>query len=155
MADPTFLEFLEGVYSGEIFGEAFFAAMAEARDDAEEARKLRMLEQLERETGALVRAALRQAGSSPEPDPAQAEQGRAAGAGLGKAPWPDLLTAMRPELVRFVEEFRSSEALAPPGEEALAQHVTRHEQALLDFVDAELAADGSDSLASVRAILRS
>jgi hypothetical protein len=42
-----------------------------------------------------------------------------------------MMRGMTGELGKFVAEFRRSEALAPPGKEALLQHVTAHEQALL------------------------
>ena len=60
---------------------------------------------------------------------------------------------MRPELAKFVADFRVAEALAPAGKDALLRQVTAHEQALLDFVDHELA-EKADSLSSVRALLR-
>ena len=156
MSKDAFSEYLDETYQGEILGEAFFAAMAGARSEPEEARKLRALERLERETKQRLAAELREAGRSADAHEDKAEQGRALGAQLGQAPWRDLLASMRPELVRFVDEFRKAEALAPAGKESLARHVTSHEQALLDFVDAELAEDASvDSLESVSRLLTS
>ena len=56
--------------------------------------------------------------------------------------------------LELLEDFERAEALAPPGREAVLQHVTAHERALLDFATREL--DGrpaKESLAPVRALL--
>ena len=153
MSDDAYVDYLESCYQGEIFGEAFMAAMAAERNDAAEVRKLRTLEQLEHETKELLARALRDAGRAADAHPDQVEQGRAIGGQLGRSDWKELMAAMRPELVRFVGEYREAEALAPAGQEGLVRHITAHEQALLDFVDAELAGAPEDSLTSVAKLL--
>ena len=149
-----YARYIEERYQGELFGEAVFAAMAEARRDPDEAHKLRVLARLERETGERLRPAVAEAGRPVAPDAERIAEARTLGAQMGQAPWRDFLAGMRPELVKFVADFERAEALAPPEGEALLRHVTAHERALLDFTDAELEQGASgDSLAPVRALL--
>ena len=152
MADE-YAAYIEERYQGEVFGEAFMRAMAEVRTDPNEVRKFRALEQLERETKEMLRPAVEESGRSTEPNQQKIEQAEAIGAQLGQATWSDILRGMRPELAKFVDDFRAAESLAPAGKDALLRQVTAHEQALLDFVDHELA-EKADSLSSVRALLR-
>lgn len=154
MGDDAYADYVEARYQGEVGGEALFAALAEARVDAEEARKVRVLERLERETKEVLAPEVEAVGRSLAPDEAKAAGNRALGTELGGAEWLELMGVMRTQLVDFVEQFRSAESLAPPGREALLQHVTAHEQALLDFAEAELAGQGETSLASTEALLR-
>jgi hypothetical protein len=150
----AYADYVEARYQGEVFGEAVFGAMADACVDPGNSRKLRALEQLERETKELLEPEVAALGRAIEPDAEKLEQGRTVGAAMGQAPWSDILGGMRGELVNFIDDFRRSESLAPPGKEALLRQVTAHEQALLDFVDLELAKEGGDSLAPVRTLLR-
>jgi hypothetical protein len=55
-------EYLEERFQGEVYGEAIFRVLAERCADAGNARKLRVLEQLERETKEVLRPATRAAG---------------------------------------------------------------------------------------------
>ena len=66
MADDYATYLLER-YQGEVYGEVALGAMAEAATDPERARKLRYLEQLERETKERLRPALEEIGGSTEP----------------------------------------------------------------------------------------
>ena len=153
MGSDAYADAIESAYQGELLGEAFFAALAEARSDPEEARKLRVLERLERETKERLLPAVRELGRATDANAEQLAGSRAIATQMGEMPWRDRLTSMRPELVKLVDTFHEQETLAPPGEEALSQHVTAHEQALLDFVDGELAG-APDSLASIERLLR-
>ena len=154
MADD-YAAYVEARYQGEVFGEAVFEAMAKAREDAGEARKLRVLAQLERETKEALLPAVEETGRSTVPDTEQIEKGRRIGEQMGQAPWRDFVAGMRPELVKLVAEFGASESLADGERRELLRHVTAHEQALLDFADLELSEDpAEDSLRPVLALLR-
>ena len=150
--------YLEERLQGEVYGEATMRTMAQicADTDPERAAKFRVLEQLERETKELLLPAVREAGGTSEPNPARIEEGETLGAQMASAPWTDLMRRMCAELEKVVEEFERSEALAPAGRESVLKAVTDHERALLEFARRELDADGGgDSLAPVRALLRS
>jgi hypothetical protein len=71
---------------------------------------------------------------------------------LCAVPWPELMKGLRPELEKFVREFREAENLAPRGEEELARYITDHERALLEFVQLELEGREKDSLEPIRAL---
>ena len=146
--------YLEERYQGEVYGEALFQTMAETCPDPERAAQLRVLEQLERETKEFLLRAMSEDGLSADASPERIAEGRTLGAQLAAAPWTDLMRGFHQEIQRFVEDFERAEALAPPGREAVLQHVTAHERALLDFATREL--DGrpaKESLAPVRALL--
>jgi len=145
--------YLEERFQGEVYGEALFRTLADRCEVPERVRRLRALEQLERETKQLLLPALRDAGGEGKESPERIAQGQSLGAELAKAPWLDLMRGFKQEIQRFVEEFERAESLAPAGKESLLRHVTAHEKALLDFATREL--DGSDdSLKSVVALLR-
>jgi len=161
MTSPTkneaYRTYLEERFQGEVFGEATFRKMAEVctAGDPERAARLRVLEQLERETKELLLSGIREAGGASEPDPARIEEGQRLGAQMAAAPWTDLMRGMCAELEKLVDEFERAESLAPAGCEALLRQVTDHERALLDFARRELDPDDHvDSLAPVRALLR-
>ncbi|MGH9365514.1 MAG: hypothetical protein ACRD1B_09675 [Thermoanaerobaculia bacterium] len=154
-AASDFRTYLEERFQGEVYGEALFRTMAKLAEDPERGRKLRVLEQLERETKELLLPALREAGGSGDENPERINEGETLGASLAKAPWTDLLHGFERELRRFVEDFERAEALAPPGQEALLRHVTAHERALLDFAIREREqSTAADSLESVLELLR-
>ena len=147
--------YLEQRFQGEVFGEAMFRTMASLCDDPARARKLRVLEQLERETKQALLPELREAGHPGEEDAERIKQGETLGAALATVPWPDLMRGFQAEFQRFTDEFESAEALAPAGKGGVLRHVTIHERALVDFATRELEENVSgDSLQSVLALLR-
>jgi hypothetical protein len=144
--------YLEQRFQGEVFGEALFRTMAKLCDDPARVQKLRVLEQLERETKEFLLPALREAGHSGEESSERINQGETLGAALANVPWPELMRAFQEEFRRFSDEFESAEALAPAAKVSVLRHVTTHERALLDFATREL--EGSMlSLQSVVALL--
>jgi len=152
----SFGTYVEERFQGEVYGEAVFRRMAELCEVPAHARKLRVLEQLERETKELLRPAVREVGYPGVESAERISEGEALGAQLANAPWPELMRSTRLELERFVEDFERAERLAPPGKEPLLRHVTAHERALLEFATRELAGDARrDSLEPVIALLLS
>jgi hypothetical protein len=147
--------YVEERFQGEVYGEALFRTMADLCEDPEQAGKLRVLQQLERETKEILLPALREAGHPGEASPERIAEGEALGARLAKAPWRELMLGFQKELERFVREFEAAERLAPSGREGLLRHVTAHERALLAFATRELVGDAPEgSLAPVIALLR-
>jgi hypothetical protein len=147
--------YLEERFQGEVYGEAIFRVMAERATDPAIARKLRVIEQLERETKEVLRPATRAAGNEGVDSADAIRGGEELGAKLARVPWPALLVGLEKELAGFVAQFEAAEAMAPPGSEALFRHVTEHERALLDFVVRERAgAPADEALAPITALLR-
>ncbi len=153
-AARTYAAYLEECYQGEVGGEALFRAMANATQDEQAARKLRVLEQLERETKEFLRPELEAAGGAVTEDPKRIADGKKLGTRLARMAWPELMRTFESSLVRFIAHFEKSESLAPRGKEDVLRHVTAHERALLEFTKLEIAGRGAESLAPVVALLR-
>ena len=151
--ESEYATYLEERYQGEVYGEALFATMASACSHPERARKLRLLEQLERETKDFLLPLVKAVGYSGEESAARVADGEKLGADLANAPWLDLMKGFEAELERFVAEFEQAEGLAPPGKENELRHVTAHERALLEFSQRELSGDDKGSLDAVLSLL--
>lgn len=140
-------------FQGEVYGEALFGTMADLCTDPALARKLRVLEQLEREMKELLLPAVREAGNPGDENPERIAEGRSDGARLANTPWREVMSGFRAELPAVLMQFQRVQALGPPGKEHLLRQLTAHEQALLDFAIGEL--EGKpDSLEPVWALLR-
>jgi len=149
---PYLAELLEW-YRGEVGGEAFFAALAHGTGDPRLAAKWQKLAQLERYVADRLRTEL-EARGVPIPAMADLEQrGRNSAREYRYLNWREALSRLRPELVRYVQDFRAAESTMPEELLPLAQLVTAHEQALLEFTIRELEQDGTRSLESVHCLL--
>lgn len=140
-------------YCGEVGGEAFFAALAHQAAETAAAAKWRALSQLERGVAGRVRLALESRGVPiplPAADLARGLRSAQSYAGLT---WRDTLTKLRPELVDYVRYFEAAESILPQELQPLAQFITEHERALLEFVTRELDQDGLHSLDRVSSLL--
>ncbi len=151
--DDGFLKYLEERFQGEVFGEAIFAAMAEAEPDPDARYKWRVLEALERETKEYLARALRDRGHDAKESEEQRANGEKLGGRLVAVPRAMFMAGFRTEVVRFVAEYEAAEASAPADGLEIARHVTAHERAILEFTDHELAGRTTDSPAPVLALL--
>jgi len=142
--------YVQRCFDGEVVGEAIFRKMVALCAVSDHARKLRALEQLERETKELMAVEVRALGADAVERAELIAQGEKVGARLAGVAWPELMRIFRVELARYVSEFTAAESLAPPGKETLLRQFTEHERALLEFVDRELAGRTDDSLEPVR-----
>jgi hypothetical protein len=136
-----------------VYGEAVFAAVADAEPDPEARYKWRVLEALERETKEYLARALRERGHAVEANEESRVQGEKLGRRLASVPRALFMAGFRSEVIRFVAEYEQAEASAPADGLAVAQHVTAHERAILDFADLELAGRVAESVAPVLAFL--
>lgn len=156
MSEPKtdeFVTYLTERFQGEVYGEAVFQAMAEAEADPDMRWKWRVLETLERETKEYLDRALRVRGHEVKPSDEAWAQGRKLGTRLAGVPRAVFLPGLRGEVQKFVAEYEAAEALAPADGRVIAQHVTAHERAILDFTDLELAGRGTESPSPVLALL--
>jgi hypothetical protein len=83
--------YLEARFQGEVLGEAVFRAMADHCDDPDRARKLRVLEQLERETKEMLLPAVLEAGRIVEESAERIAEGESIGTEMAKAAWLDVM----------------------------------------------------------------
>ena len=93
--------------------------MAERCADPANTRKLRLIEQLERETKEVLRPAVKDFGWPGVEGAEHVKAGEELGAKLAPVPWAMLMVGLEKELEGFVAQFEQAEALAPPGREAL------------------------------------
>jgi len=152
--DP-FLAYLIERVEGEVYGEAVFAAMADAELDPDARYKWRVLEALERETKEYLARELHARGHAAKESEEKRREGEKLGRILVAAPRPMFMTGFRAEVVRFVDEYERAEASVPADGLAIARHVTAHERAILEFIDRELANRKADSAEPVLAFLSS
>jgi hypothetical protein len=140
-------------YQGEVLGEVLFggiAAQLEA-DEPERARKMRVLEKLERRTKEAAAPALERAGISTEPDPQNVSVGETlvqASAGL---PWSDIVGAIEPITGQYLNLYRRIGQL-DPAEIETANLLVAHELALAAFGRKEVEGDLEGSLDEIEAL---
>ncbi len=145
--------YLSDAYQGEVFGEAFFALLAERADDSDQAAKWRLLEHLERHVKGRLRQELERRGLPRDESPAMVEEGRKAACGAGAFPSGVDARAFRDTMRGVVEQYRASRDAAPKDLKEIAEFVLGHEQALLEFAERELAGEGAKSTQPVEEFL--
>ncbi len=129
-------ELLLDAYSGELFGDALFGALAE-RFDGERRAKLRSLQTIEARTAAALRQLVDDAGVDAGNDDATRAQGRAMVEG-GELEWEGFLRALHDALPQFLANFvRLRELAADPHDPAL-HALVEHEQTISAFAQLEL-----------------
>jgi hypothetical protein len=140
-------------YCDEIAGEAFFSALAQNSSEPQRAAQWRMLASLERMVAGRLRAALEVHGVSMPTLATDQRRGVESAQAYAGLAWGKALERLRPELDRYVSEFQAAESRMPEDLLPLAQFVTAHERALLQFVTRELDQDGKRSLDGVLALI--
>jgi cytochrome P450 len=135
--------YLTGAYQGEVFGEAYFALLAERASDADEAAKWRVLEHLERHVKGRLRVELERRGLPSQEIPTSVEAGRTAAQGTGAFPSGEDARRFRDSLQSFVDKFRADRDAAPDDLKELAEFVLGHEEALFEFAEAAVAGEPS------------
>ncbi len=145
--------YLSDAYQGEVFGEAFFALLAERADDSDQAAKWRLLEHLERHVKGRLRQELERRGLPRDESRAMVEEGRKAACGVGAFPSGVDARAFRDTMRGVVEQYRASRDAAPSDLKEIAEFVLGHEQALLAFAEREVAGEGAKSTQPVEEFL--
>ena len=145
--------YLTDAYQGEVFGEAFFALLAERAEDPDDAAKWRVLEHLERHVKARLRLELQRRGLPRDESPAMVEEGRKAACGVGAFPSAAEARAFRDSMRGVVERYRVSREAAPEELKEIAGFVLGHEEALLAFAEREVAGEGAKSTRPVEEFL--
>ena len=146
--DDSLEELWVRAYQGEVLGEALFGIIADGLDDAEHARKMRVLATLERKTKEAIAPALERAGISTDPDPAMLEL---AGALAVDVTWDAFMSATVAITMQYIPLYERIGELNP-SEQAASELLVAHEAALRDFAQKELAGDTTTSLHAVDAL---
>lgn len=151
--NDQFVAYLHECFQGEVMGEALGVALAEAAQDPVHSQKWRFVEQLERETKGRIRATLEALGESVEEDPEKRAEGKSWGERFAKLPWSEAMDELKPALEKYIRYFEKHEKTAPPDGLAIAQQITRHERALLEFTLREIEGQTDSSVEPVERLL--
>jgi hypothetical protein len=138
-------------YQGEVLGEILFARLAEQLDDADHARKMRVLSTMERVTKEALVAPLERAGISTEPDPETVATAEGFADGMAEMSWFDLVSSFEPVTTQFAAMYAHIGEL-DTSEQATADLLIAHELALRSFGRLESSGNGEDSLNEVMAL---
>jgi hypothetical protein len=127
-------------YKGELFGDAFFGALADAQPDRDRREKLHTLQTVEARTATSLRRLLSDAGLSADPA-ASRREGTELAASVDPENWDELMRGLHDALPSFLEKFeRLREIAGTPTDPALVALVN-HERAIEKFAELELAGD--------------
>jgi hypothetical protein len=131
---------IKAAYEGEIYGEAWFAAMASAATTPDKQRKLAAMAQLERQTRMRMAPLLARLGITGIDEEAQRAKGIRLARKHADMSWPAFVAWFIEEIARFVELYDEMERESAQEDAAILTALARHERALLEF--ARLEADG-------------
>jgi hypothetical protein len=138
-------------YQGEVLGEILFGRMAELIDDADHARKLRVLSTLERKTKEAMVASLERAGIPTDPDPETVQAAESLADAMAAVSWGDLVSSLEPVTTQYATMYARIGEL-DPSEQATADLLVAHEMALRSFGRLEMAGQGAESLRAITAL---
>jgi hypothetical protein len=151
--NDQFVAYLHECFQGEVLGEALGATLAEAAQDPAHSQKWRFVEQLERETKGRIRTALEALGEAVEEDPEKRTEGKAWAERWAKLSWSEAMDQLKPALEKYIRYFEKHEKTAPSDGLAIAQHITRHERALLEFTLREIEGQTDSSVEPIERLL--
>ena len=152
MERDSYLEGIKSAWLGELFGEVFFNAMAERATDESMRAKWQTLAKLENVTGKKMAALLETHGESAVTDEA-IEVSDEILSRYTDASHHDSMMRMKDVVEKAIIHFDQLLAVAPESDVPAVQFLVQHEQALLDFVESEIAGDRARALDATEALL--
>ncbi|MEM7001955.1 MAG: hypothetical protein AAF529_14295 [Pseudomonadota bacterium] len=152
MDRDNYLEGIRGAWLGELYGEAFFNAMAQRSDDAQLRQKWLTLARLEQLTGQRMAQVLAAHGESTVPTEA-IEVGPELIDRYANVPHSEALLRFQDVVDKAVIKFDQLLAITPEEDVAAVKFLVDHELALQAFVEHELAGDQARSLDAVAQLL--
>ncbi|MBN3752117.1 hypothetical protein G3N95_04135 [Paraburkholderia sp. Tr-20389] len=153
MDRTAYIASIKAAYEGELYGEAWFAAMAREATAPDRQRKLTTMAWLEAQTAMRMMPLVRRLGIDGIDEAAQREKGiRLAQRHAGQS-WPVFIAWFIDEIGRFVTLYDELERNGPPEDAAILAELARHERALLDFACLEAEGMPDRSLEPVLALL--
>ena len=133
-------DLLLDAYKGELFGDAFFGALADAQPDADRREKLRTLQTVEARTATSLRRLVADAGLHTDPAVSR-QEGAHLAAGIDPENWEELLRGLRDALPQFLEKFVRLRDIARTPTDPALDALVNHERAIERFAEMELAGD--------------
>lgn len=140
-------DLLTEAYRGEVFGRAFFGALADAQPDDVQREKLRALQRVEAQTASHLRPLVDEAGIDAGDSASEAEGVEMAG-GMGQLAWTGFLEGLRGALPSFLSKFERLQAIG--GHEEILADLVAHEQAIDRFAELELSGQSAEALDGLR-----
>lgn len=152
MSSLTYPDCIRRLYESEANGEKIYSALLRAADSARDRYHFATLLQLEAETKARLLPLLFRHGVDPSAPDIQPFVEGAVALYQGQG-WTALMAASRKIVLKGIADFEAIAALGPPEDAEILASMVRHERAILQWVDSELAGRGDDSLQAIIAEL--
>ena len=149
----AYIASIKAAYEGELYGEAWFAAMAREAQAPDRQRKLAAMARLEAQTAARMTPLVKRLGITGIDESVQREKGiRLAQQHVGQS-WPAFIAWFIDEIGRFVTLYDELARNSAPEDAAILAELARHERALLEFARLEAQGKPDQSLEPVLALL--
>ncbi|MEM5339518.1 hypothetical protein [Paraburkholderia azotifigens] len=153
MDRTAYLASIKAAYEGELYGEAWFAAMAREAQAPDRQRKLAAMARLEAQTAMRMTPLVKRLGITGIDETAQRAKGiRLAQQHIGQS-WPVFIAWFIDEIGRFVTLYDDLARSSAPEDAAILAELARHERALLEFARLEAQGMPHRSLEPVLALL--
>jgi hypothetical protein len=144
---------IKAAFEGELYGEAWFAAMARDAVAPDRQRKLAVMAQLEYQTRMRMTPLIARLGIRGIDEAAQREKGIKLARQHAGQPWPAFIAWFIVEIGRFVTLYDEMERNSTEEDAAILTALARHERALLEFARLEAQGMPDRSLDPVLALL--
>jgi hypothetical protein len=144
---------IKAAFEGEIWGEAFFLALASSERPAEQRRRLLILARLETETGLAMQQLADRLGLNDGDRQPHLAAGAERAAPWQELDWREAMQRLKAMIAPYVERYDALAAAARPEDHDILNQLAAHERALLIFAERELAGDSEQSLDAVLALL--
>ncbi len=154
MAENEYDTLLLDAYRGEVFGAAFFAALAEAQPDEERRERLKTLQTIEARTATSLRRLLANRALHAGDPKVQQEQARELAANIEPENWHEFLQGLKAALPEFLTKFERTREIAPYPSDPALKALVNHERAIERFAELELAGDTTGALRALEDHLR-
>jgi hypothetical protein len=141
-------------YRGEVFGAAFFAALADAQPDEARREKLKTLETVEARTATSLRRLLANRALHAGDPKVQRDQAHDLAAKIEPENWHELMQGLKDSLPEFLAKFERAREIAPNPSDPALKALVNHERAIERFAELELAGDGTGALRALEEHLR-
>lgn len=146
--ESNYVQGIKSAWFGELFGQAFFAAMADHPSQIHMQQAWRTLENLEKQTAERMAALLSAHGEKAEANEVIeiTDELISQYTSVSRV---ESMNRLRIRLESAISRFDQLLAIAPETDITDVRFLVDHEQALLSFVDRELAGDHENALAEV------
>ncbi|HEX5097609.1 MAG TPA: hypothetical protein VFX21_16415 [Acidimicrobiia bacterium] len=146
-------DLLREAYLGEMFGDTFFATMAERQPDKARREKLETLQIVEARTAQSLRRLIDRKGLSDAELDAR-EKGRELAEAIDPEDWDNFVSGLLGALPKFLADFERLRDIAKQPTDPALIALVNHEQAIEHFARLEVEGEEDKSLLPLQAHLR-